>query len=40
MRRAGVLLFAAVPVVVTAVVYAVGPGPSGPAEGKHVSAAR
>ncbi|WP_317442791.1 chitosanase [Streptomyces collinus] len=40
MRRAGLLLFAAVPVVVTAVVYAVGPRPDGPAQDKHVSAAQ
>ncbi|MEU0006256.1 chitosanase [Streptomyces sp. NPDC006314] len=40
MRKAGILLFTAVPVVVTAVVYAVGPGQSGSAEGKGVSTAQ
>ncbi|MFG2355802.1 chitosanase [Streptomyces sp. NPDC048521] len=41
MRRAGILLFAAVPVVVAGVLYAVGPGQSGSADGgKDVSAGR
>jgi chitosanase len=40
-RRAGILLFAAVPVLVTGVLYAVGPGRSGSADGgKGVSAGR
>lgn len=39
MRRAGIWLFAAVPVIVTAVVYAVGPDPSDTGH-KHLSAAQ
>ncbi|MFJ9816302.1 chitosanase [Streptomyces sp. NPDC101151] len=40
MKRAGILLFAAVPVLVTATLYAVGPGSSGDAQDSHVSAAQ
>jgi chitosanase len=40
MRRAGILLFAAVPFVVTAVLYAAGSDPSGSSAGKPLSAAQ
>ncbi|MFE1880824.1 chitosanase [Streptomyces diastatochromogenes] len=40
MRRAGILLLAAVPVVVAAVVFAAGPDRSGSAEGKDVAASQ
>ncbi|MFJ9866454.1 chitosanase [Streptomyces sp. NPDC101165] len=40
MRRAGILLLAAVPVVVAAAVYATGPDRSGSPEGKHATASR
>ncbi|MGQ4417557.1 chitosanase [Streptomyces sp. SAS_269] len=42
MRRTGILLFAAAPVAITAVIYALGPGPSGSSDaaGTRVSAAQ
>ncbi|MFJ8789635.1 chitosanase [Streptomyces sp. NPDC102462] len=39
MKRAGILLFAAVPVIVTAVVYVATPGDSGPSSSQPASAA-
>ncbi|MFF0227527.1 chitosanase [Streptomyces sp. NPDC004629] len=39
MKRAGILLFAAIPVVVTAVVYVATPGDSGPSSSQPTSAA-